>query len=74
MKRFTVSYSACLIATLLCATGSVVAGDPAEPPGSDQPMIGEDAPAFSLMDVNDQRTSSDDLRGSYVVVHFAASW
>ena len=39
-----------------------------------QPMIGEEAPDFTLTDLNgDVYTLSKQL-GSFVVIHFATSW
>ena len=63
-----------LMALFLLIIGSIQANDSEGTPVSNQPMIGDMAPAFSLMDLNDQLVTSDDLRGSYVVIHFAASW
>jgi len=40
----------------------------------DQPMIGQMAPSFTLKAVDGKTYSSDQLRGKYVVIHFAATW
>ncbi len=42
--------------------------------GADQPMIGEQAPAFDLETLDGNRLHSRDLRGRYVVLHFGAGW
>ncbi len=39
-----------------------------------QPMIGELAPAFSLLDVRGKLHSLADQRGKFVVIHFGTSW
>ncbi len=39
-----------------------------------QPMIDEEAPAFSLETVSGETVSLDKLKGKIVVIHFAASW
>lgn len=36
--------------------------------------IGDPAPPFSLVAIDDSRLSLADLRGKYVVLHFAATW
>lgn len=74
MNRVCVLKWAVLATMFLLVIGSVQADEPEATPTPDQPMIGELAPAFSLMDLDDQMISSDDLRGSYVVIHIAASW
>lgn len=43
----------------------------AEPAGS---PLGTAAPAFDLAAIDDSRLSLADLRGKYVVLHFAATW
>ena len=40
----------------------------------EQPMIGKDAPAFSLKAIDGTTFSLDQLKGKYVVIHFAATW
>ena len=39
-----------------------------------QPKIGEAAPLFNLEDLQGDRISLADLRGKFVVIHFATSW
>lgn len=39
-----------------------------------QPMIGEAAPDFTLQDLDGNAVSLSALLGSFVVIHFAASW
>ncbi len=41
---------------------------------TEQPMIGEKAPAYTLDDTRGGNISSADLLGKFVVIHFAASW
>lgn len=74
MNKRNVSKLSWSVAALLVMLASVWASEPAIAQESDQPMIGQQAPSFTLMDLSDTRVSSDDLRGSYVVIHFAASW
>lgn len=77
MSRLSAQKKVLAVALILFAIGIVWTGNSAAQEAaklSDQPMIGEMAPSFSLMDLNDETISSDDLRGSYVVVHIAASW
>lgn len=38
------------------------------------PMIGESAPSFNLSALDGKSYSLDQLRGKYVVIHFAATW
>ncbi len=69
MQRKTTTFAAItLLGALWAATGQ--AEDP-----SDHPMIGSPAPPFELESVNGHPPLSlGELRGGYVVVHFAASW
>ena len=39
-----------------------------------QPMIGQPAPVFELNGTDDKKYSLDQMKGSYVVIHFAATW
>ncbi len=39
-----------------------------------QPMIGQIAPAFSLTGLDGKSYSLEQLRGKYVVIHFATTW
>ncbi len=41
---------------------------------SDQPMIGQTAPAFKLQGLDGRTYSLEQFRGKYVVIHFAATW
>ena len=38
------------------------------------PMIGEEAPPFSLVGIDGKTYSLEDQRGNYVVIHIAATW
>jgi hypothetical protein len=46
----------------------VLAGD------SQQPMIGNSAPAFALSSLDGRTVSLEQQRGKFLVLHFAASW
>ena len=39
-----------------------------------QPMLGHKAPAFTLNDLNGKTYSLEQLKGRYVVIHFATTW
>ena len=39
-----------------------------------QPKIGEVAPAFNLQTLQGKKVALADLRGKFVVIHFATSW
>ena len=39
-----------------------------------QSKIGEAAPAFSLETLQGEKLALEDLRGKFVVIHFATSW
>ena len=39
-----------------------------------QPMIGQKAPSFTLKGIDDKTYSLEQLRGKYVLIHFAATW
>jgi cytochrome oxidase Cu insertion factor (SCO1/SenC/PrrC family) len=39
-----------------------------------QPKIGEVAPAFNLETLQGKKVALADLRGKFVVIHFATSW
>jgi len=41
---------------------------------TDQPMIGAAAPGFELQSVDGKSYSSDQLKGKFVVLHFATTW
>jgi len=41
---------------------------------TDQPMIGEVAPSFTLTGLDAKTYSLEQFRGQYVVIHFAATW
>jgi len=41
---------------------------------SDQPMIGQTAPSFTLPGLDGKTYSLEQFRGNYVVIHFAATW
>ena len=43
-------------------------------PLNEQPMIGQAAPDFRLKAVGGGLVSLSDLRGKFLVVHFAATW
>jgi peroxiredoxin len=40
----------------------------------EQPMIGQPAPLFELKDVDGKTYSLEQLKGKYIVIHFAATW
>jgi len=40
----------------------------------DHPMIGQEAPSFTLTTLAGDNVSSSDLRGKSVVLHFGAGW
>lgn len=40
----------------------------------DHPMLGQEAPAFSLPTLAGDEVTSTDLRGKYIVLHFGAGW
>lgn len=50
-------------------TRSVVASGQEE-----QPMLGQMAPSFTLKAVDGKTFSLEQLRGKYIVIHFAATW
>lgn len=68
-KFFSLNLSALLLLLLLAAVP--VNCFAAEIP---QPKIGEDAPAFSLESLQGEKTALADLRGKFIVIHFATSW
>jgi peroxiredoxin len=39
-----------------------------------QPMLDQMAPAFTLSDLDGNEYSLEQLRGKYIVIHFAATW
>lgn len=41
---------------------------------SSHPMIGDQAPAFTLEEADGGSLSLESLKGRYVVLHFGASW
>ena len=41
---------------------------------SAQPKIGQAAPAFELQTLKRDTVALENLRGKFVVIHFAASW
>ncbi len=41
---------------------------------NNQPMIGEHAPDFTLMDLSGNMITLSELQGNFIVIHFAASW
>jgi peroxiredoxin len=40
----------------------------------EQPMIGQPAPLFELKGTDGKKYSLDQLKGKYIVIHFAATW
>lgn len=62
-----------LVIGLLWGPLVAVAGA-SQPTVSEQPMIGEAAPAFELEGVGGGPLSLERLRGQFVVMHFGASW
>ena len=41
---------------------------------TEQPMIGQPAPLFKLQSIDGKTWSLDQVKGMYVVIHFAATW
>ena len=39
-----------------------------------QPMLGQAAPLFTLNDLNGKMYSLEQLKGKYIVIHFATTW
>jgi peroxiredoxin len=39
-----------------------------------QPMIGDPAPKFTLVDTAGETFNLEDYRGRFVVIHFGTSW
>lgn len=77
MRKFVESIFVWATVAVLCLAVNVTAEDTketAEPQPTDQFMIGEVAPDFSLMDTKGTEITLEGLRGSYVVIHIAASW
>lgn len=62
----------CAVVVLAAALGLCRAGE--SPVVESQPMIGEAAPAFELVEVTGAKVSLETLRGQWLVVHFGASW
>lgn len=67
-----------LAAVLACVLAGIVSSAiPGMAPAealSDQPMIGEAAPLFRLPSLDGATIDLDELRGQYVVIHFATTW
>lgn len=65
-------------ALLLAAAPGALAADEvkteAEAPALDHPMLGEPAPTFSLPTLDGETFALADQKGSYLVIHFGASW
>jgi peroxiredoxin len=40
----------------------------------EQPMIGQRAPLFKLKDLDGKAYSLEQMKGNYIVIHFAATW
>jgi hypothetical protein len=72
-KAFSVILT-CAVFAVMIASVPVLAENPTDELVADHPMIGQTAPSFRLMDINGQELALEDLRGSYVVIHVAASW
>jgi peroxiredoxin len=55
---------------------AIMAGGPAAlyAQQNEQPMIGQPAPLFELKSTDGKTWSLEQLKGSYVVIHFAATW
>jgi cytochrome oxidase Cu insertion factor (SCO1/SenC/PrrC family) len=41
---------------------------------NNQPMIGEQAPDFTLTDFSGEKITLSKFQGNFVIIHFAASW
>ena len=61
-------------AMLLALATVARADDAAGTAELDHPMLGEAAPAFTLATVAGDTVSLGDYEGSYLVIHFGASW
>ena len=58
-----------------CSRNARPLGGPAPGPALDeQPLIGQPAPDFRLKAVGGGPVGLADLRGKFLVVHFAATW
>ena len=68
-RFFSFKHVALLLLLLLMAVPATVFAE--ELP---QPKIGEDAPAFNLEPLQGEKIALADLRGKFVVIHFATSW
>jgi len=54
----------------------IIAGAPAalSAQQDEQPLLGQPAPLFELKAIDGKTYSLEQLKGSYVVIHFAATW
>src|SRR5437762_1521048 len=55
------------IAIVICASTALYAQDK-------QPMIGQSAPSFELKDLEGKSYSLAQLKGRFVMIHFATTW
>ena len=57
----------CMIIVMACSSVVLFAQE-------DQPMIGKKAPVFTLRAIDGNNYSLEQLKGKYVIIHFAATW
>jgi peroxiredoxin len=69
-KRAKFDLQTLLVAAIL----TVTALSPAASAADTKPEVGALAPEFSLMSIEGQPTTLSQLRGRFVVIHFAATW
>jgi len=63
------------VSALVLAGALSVAAEPANAPEPAHPRLGEAAPAFSLPTTDGAKVVSlSDFEGSFLVLHFGASW
>jgi cytochrome oxidase Cu insertion factor (SCO1/SenC/PrrC family) len=67
----TLALALFLTATIAFRAGAEE-GDKAEQ--ANHPMIGEEAPLFSLESLDGETVELEELRGKLVVIHFGAGW
>jgi len=73
-RRTVTIAGALLLATAPTALAAEEAEADAATPALDHPLLGEPAPAFSLPTLDGETFDLADQEGSYLVIHFGASW